>query len=238
MVDGSRCSVAGPVEHARRRPWPAEHHVVDRELELSGSTPDAHVSDACGSRSTTSTRLPRSTSARPARGRTSSWRRRPSGWRRQSSAHRLSVARRPRPCVRIGADPRFGRRRRAPVTSAIERAAQRRPSGLAAQMRRMPRPSSVRRPTVSSDHSPSSHDAAQRRIAPWSQTRPSTAPETLLTPSEVAASVPGEPQDRHPLGTGRQAQRHPHARRPPPLPGVGDPALPRGDVLRAAGARV
>ena len=39
--------------------------------------------------------------------------------------------------------------------------------------------------------------------------------------------LPGQPEDGHPLGPGRQDHRHPHPRRPPSLPGLGDPPLPR-----------
>ena len=55
-------------------------------------------------------------------------------------------------------------------------------------------------------------------------------------PFRSGGFVPREPQDRHPLGAGRQAQCHPHAGWTPTLQGVGDPSLSRGDVLGAGAA--
>ena len=41
--------------------------------------------------------------------------------------------------------------------------------------------------------------------------------------------VPGQPEDRHEVGTRRQAHCDPDPGRTPSVPGLGDPALPRGD---------
>src|SRR5690606_22540243 len=48
-------------------------------------------------------------------------------------------------------------------------------------------------------------------------------------PERGRCALPGEPEDGHPLGPFRQAHRHPHPRRPPPLQGLRDPSLPRRD---------
>ena len=63
------------------------------------------------------------------------------------------------------------------------------------------------------------------------------APETLLTPSEVAALFRVNPKTVTRWARCREAQRDPHARRASPLPGLGDPPLPRGDVARAGARR-
>ena len=54
---------------------------------------------------------------------------------------------------------------------------------------------------------------------------------TRITADTVGgrSAVPGQPEDRHQVGARRQAHRHPDPRRAPPVPGVGDPAMPRGD---------
>ena len=47
---------------------------------------------------------------------------------------------------------------------------------------------------------------------------PRSRARTTAHPVGSRRHVPGEPQDGHPLGARRQDLRHPHPRRPPPLP--------------------
>ena len=62
------------------------------------------------------------------------------------------------------------------------------------------------------------------------------APETLLTPSEVAALFRVNPKTVTRWARSGKLTRHPDPRRAPALPGLGDPSLPRGDVPRAGDA--
>ena len=57
-------------------------------------------------------------------------------------------------------------------------------------------------------------------------------------PGRGCVDVPCRPEDRHPVGEGGQAQRDPHARRAPSLPGVGSTSPAAGADSPAAPRRI
>src|SRR5262245_8057263 len=81
---------------------------------------------------------------------------------------------------------------------------------------------------------------ADRHEYLWRRTDgiPYARARTAAHPSRGRVNVSGRPQDRDPVGQGRQTERDPHAGWPPPLPRVGGPGAATGRYPVAATGRL